>query len=113
MRVLSPAALAVSRQGRVLLQGGTGDSAHRAAAAGPAGASHSGHAISINGACQTFCRFIHAAGRGLVTARIALLLPDQTEFLGGPPASRMCKTSAQISEHLENAIRLQAWRCRI
>lgn len=42
-----------------------------------------------------------------MTACIALLLPDQQEFLGGPPASRFCRTAADISEHLENAIRLQ------
>ena len=48
-----------------------------------------------------------ATGRGLVTGRIALLLPDQEAFLGGPPASRLCTTVEEIGDHLENALRLQ------
>jgi hypothetical protein len=49
----------------------------------------------------------------LVTGRIALLLPDQEAFLGGPPASRICTTVEQIADHLENALRLQACFCCI
>lgn len=42
-----------------------------------------------------------------MTGRIALLLPDQEAFLGGPPASRLCTTAEEIGDHLENALRLQ------
>ena len=49
---------------------------------------------------------IRVAGKGVVTARIALLLPGEP-FLGGPPASRLCSTVADICEQLDTAIRMK------
>jgi hypothetical protein len=60
------------------------------------------------GACsEPVTPVVLATGRRLVTGRIALLLPDQEQFLGGPPASRLCTTVEEIGDHLENALRLQ------